>query len=52
MKVTYLGECLFELALLNVPRVTLTSPGTFVSVGGVDGPGGNFVRHHEGQQAG
>jgi len=47
-----LGERFFELALLNVPRVALTSPGAFISVGRVDGPGGNFIRHHEGQQAG
>ena len=48
-KVTYLRERLLELTLLNVPRVALTSPCAFVSIGRVDGTGGNFVRHHEGQ---
>ena len=48
----YLGKCFFELALLDVPGVALTSPGAFVSIGRVHGPGCNLIRHHERQQAG
>jgi len=52
LEMTYLGKRIFELALLNVPRVTLTSPSTFVSIGCVHRPGSDFIRQHEGQQAG
>ena len=50
-EMTNLGKRLFELALLNVPRVTLTSPSAFVSIGRVHRPGSDFVGQHEGQQA-
>lgn len=49
LRVTHLGERLFEFALLNVPRMTLTSPGAFIGIGRVHRPGSDFVRQHEGQ---
>lgn len=52
LQIAYLGERLLELALLDIPRVALTGPGTFVRIGRVHGPGCNLIRHHEGQQAG
>lgn len=51
-EMTNLGESLFELALLDVPRMALTSPGAFVGVGRVHRSCSNFIRQHEGQQAG
>jgi hypothetical protein len=49
---THLGERFFKFALLDIPRVALTSPGAFVSICRVHGSGRNFIRHHKGQQAG
>jgi len=49
---TYLGERFFELALLNIPGMALAGPRAFVSIARVHGPGCDFIRQHEGQQAG
>lgn len=51
LEMSHLGKRFFELALLNIPRVALTSPSTFVSIGSVHRPGSDFVGQHEGQQA-
>ena len=49
---TYLGESLFELALLEIPGMALASPSAFVNVGCVHRTGCDFIRQHEGQQTG
>ena len=48
LKMAYLRKRFLELALLNIPRVALTSPGALVSIGGVHGSGSDFIRQHEG----
>ena len=52
LEMTCLGERFFELALLDIPGVTLASPRALVGVARVHGPGCDFIRQHEGQQAG
>ena len=52
LEIAYLGERFFKLALLDVPRVTLTSPGAFVTIGRVHRASSNFIRQHKGKQAG